>query len=76
MNCSSCHHLPSCRYDTNGFQCYCKCHDVADAAADLLKALTWYVKNDDTNEDDPMNKFWIDGKNAGRAAIAKAEGVL
>ena len=56
------------------------------AAPDLLEALAWMVKNDDTNEGDtPIEKFggaswnevnahWIAGLNKARAAIAKATG--
>ena len=36
MKCKECHHLPSCRFDAHGVQCYCECHDVADAGPDLL----------------------------------------
>ncbi len=35
--CMECHHAPSGRY-TAGLQCYCPCHDVADASPKLLKA--------------------------------------
>lgn len=36
--CRECNHTPSCRFDCHGWQCYCKCHDVADAAPALLEA--------------------------------------
>jgi hypothetical protein len=38
----------------------------------LLKALEWFVENDDTNICEDGNEFWVDGLNAGIAAIAKA----
>lgn len=44
------------------------------AAPDLLAALEWYVKNDDTYMGDPENQFWIDGFEAAKAAITKAKG--
>lgn len=56
------------------------------AAPELLEALKWFVANDETNEgDDPLiehgnrswnelNAYWIEGKRAAVAAIAKAEG--
>lgn len=56
------------------------------AAPELLEALIWMVANDETNEgDEPVesldgeswndcNKYWIDGLNRARAAIAKATG--
>jgi len=36
--CPECHHMPSGRFDAAGMQCYCRCHDVADAAPELLGA--------------------------------------
>ena len=55
--------------------------------AELLEALKWMVDNDETNEGcEPVdclgglswneyNKYWVDGLNRARAAIAKAEGL-
>jgi len=34
MICKECHHQPSGRFDTAGMQCFCQCHDLADAASD------------------------------------------
>jgi hypothetical protein len=57
------------------------------AAPELLEALKWFVANDETNEgDEPLiehgnrswnelNAYWIEGKRAAVAAIAKAEGI-
>ncbi len=36
--CDECHHFPSGRVAEYGACCSCKCHDVADAAPDLLAA--------------------------------------
>jgi hypothetical protein len=41
--CPECHHRPSDRNDPGDFsgpalECFCKCHDVADAAPELLAA--------------------------------------
>jgi hypothetical protein len=36
--CGECHHALSGRY-ADGLQCYCRCHDVADAASALLEQL-------------------------------------
>lgn len=56
------------------------------AAPCLLEALIWMVENDDTYEgDEPVdrlggeswnehNRYWIEGLNKARAAIAKATG--
>lgn len=38
-NCKDCHHLPSGRIGYNGRQCYCKCHNLADHAPELLEVL-------------------------------------
>lgn len=38
LTCPTCHHRPSCRVDEDRGECTCKCHDVADAAPDLLAA--------------------------------------
>lgn len=35
--CPDCHHRPSMRTGDPAY-CYCRCHDIADAAPDLLKA--------------------------------------
>lgn len=44
------------------------------AAPELLKALMWYVQNDDVNIGMLGNEFWEDGLHAAEAAIAKALG--
>jgi hypothetical protein len=37
--CGECHHVPSGRWSGDyGAECYCNCHDVADAAPALLIA--------------------------------------
>jgi hypothetical protein len=37
--CPSCHHRPAERFSAGfGACCHCKCHDVADAAPELLAA--------------------------------------
>jgi hypothetical protein len=63
---------------------------VADHAADVIEALysalQWFIENDDTNQGDnpqehlggrswdDVNAYWIDGLNAGIAAVKLAEG--
>ncbi len=37
-HCEICHHKPSRRMDAELRRCDCKCHDVADAAPQLLAA--------------------------------------
>lgn len=36
--CSDCHHTPSRRIADHGAECCCRCHDVADAAPQMLAA--------------------------------------
>jgi hypothetical protein len=57
-----------------------------EANAELLAALKWMVKNDETNQGDApveslggaswneCNAYWISGLNKAKAAIAKATG--
>ena len=78
--CENCHHRPS-----HGNQCYCICHDKADAAPDLYEALDALlsvirVRNLAT----PLDKNGVVGVDAltyadtvlsvARAALAKADG--
>ncbi len=37
--CKECHHMPSGRFDADGMQCFCRCHDLADMAPQLFAAL-------------------------------------
>ena len=46
------------------------------AAPELLEALKWYVENDDTNEGQEGNDFWLAGRDRARVAIAKATGKI
>lgn len=58
-----------------------------DVAA-LVKALEWYISEDETNEgDEPMpdhgnrswneiNSYWIEGKRKAEAALARVKGVM
>lgn len=73
--------------DLNGLVAICDAGDYARskvegaanarliaAAPELLEALVWMVANDDTNEADEGNAYWVDGLHRARAAIAKATG--
>lgn len=50
--CDDCHHSPSrggiSNDNPHGLWCYCKCHDLADAAPELLELLrlSWVVDAD------------------------------
>lgn len=39
----------------------------------LREALQWYIDNDETNEMDEENAFWIAGRERARAALAEKE---
>lgn len=59
-----------------------------DDVAALVKALEWYISEDETNEgDEPMpehgnrswneiNSYWIEGKRKAEAALARVKGVM
>lgn len=51
-DCKECHHRPSCRFDMNGWECHCECHNVADAAPDMLAALKIIARGDYDNAHD------------------------
>jgi hypothetical protein len=42
----------------------------AEAIKTLREALTWYVEEDDVNEGDSDNEFWIEGKRNAESALA------
>jgi hypothetical protein len=67
IECFSCHHYGSERFDRNGWECYCRCHTVADAAPELLAALEGLI----ANVGDARLHAETD---AAIAAIAKAKG--
>ena len=63
--CPECHHRPSMR-DGDPAYCYCACHDVADAAPDLLAALDALCNSPNAKD----NQMWDEA----RAALHKAQG--
>lgn len=42
-NCPDCRHQLSCRFNQQGVQYHCVCHDLADDAPELWKALAEIV---------------------------------
>jgi len=40
---------------------------------ELVEALKWYVAEDDINESDPENEYWVDGKKRARAILKMVE---
>lgn len=73
MACKDCHHMPSRRNAEYGAACQCKCHDVADAAPDLLAAceeMAEIISEGMTADYDSMTE----SLGRARAAIAKAKG--
>jgi hypothetical protein len=37
--------------------------------SEAIECLKWYVDNDDTNEGDPSNGFWLKGKERAQKAL-------
>lgn len=75
--CPECHHRPSGRFDAAGGECYCKCHDVADAAPYLLaalKAVLPYANTSGIESTEDYSKFYK-ALDAARTAVARAEAV-
>lgn len=75
MTCRDCHHTPSGRIAEYGAACYCKCHDIADAAPDLLAALESLlaVFVEAVQLPDPFLEA-AQAEHKARAAITKAKG--
>jgi hypothetical protein len=71
--CPDCHHSPSRRIADHGAECQCKCHDVADAAPELLAALVGLFEHCAM-----VHKHWGDGCNREQAdrAIDGARALL
>ncbi len=86
--CPQCHHTPSSRFGDHGQECYCQCHDVADAAPELLAALkeaketirTWHdmqVRSWQPAQDDSLWELYDANSPEMKlinAALAKATG--
>lgn len=78
--CQECHHNPSGRFNADGEQCYCTCHNVADAAPELLAALeeslALNINWSETAEADDLDYYseYRAVIKQARAAIAKAKG--
>lgn len=36
---------------------------------EVVMCLTWYINNDDTNENDESNQYWLDGKQRAEKAL-------
>lgn len=45
---------------------------------EIVRCLTWYVDNDDTNEGDPSNEYWLGNKQRAQKALEalKPKGAL
>lgn len=46
---------------------------LAEAVVMLRDALSWYIQNDDTDEQDEENDYYTNGLNRGRKAILDTE---
>ncbi len=73
--CKDCNHVPSGRFDANGGQCKCTCHDVADLAPEMLAALE-AVSNSASSygEGDAWPEIRRAALAQARAAISRAKG--
>jgi hypothetical protein len=50
--------------------------DLRSICKELIDRLEWYVQEDDVNESDPENGFWIMGKLNASNSIKKAKAIL
>ena len=44
------------------------------SAKRLREALEWYVREDDVNEGDPDNAYWVEGRRFAEAVLAESYG--
>ena len=44
--------------------------------AELIERLEWFIAEDETNENDPGNQYWLTGKQAGIDSVARARALL
>ena len=50
--------------------------DLRNICQELIDRLEWYVEEDEVNESDPGNTFWITGKYEDIYFIKKAKAIL
>jgi hypothetical protein len=44
--------------------------------AELIERLGWFIAEDETNENDPGNQYWLTGKQAGIDSVDRARALL
>ena len=44
--------------------------------AELTERLEWFIAEDETNENDPGNQYWLTGKQAGIDSVTRARALL
>jgi hypothetical protein len=50
--------------------------DYRAMCAELIERLEWFIAEDETNENDPGNQYWLTGKQAGIDSVARARALL
>ena len=50
--------------------------DYRAMCAELIERLEWFIAEDETNENDPGNQYWLTGKQAGIDSAARARALL
>jgi len=50
--------------------------DYRALCAELTERLEWFIAEDDTNENDPGNQYWLIGKQAGIDSVDRARAAL
>ena len=50
--------------------------DYRAMCADLIERLEWFIAEDETNENDPGNQYWLTGKQAGIDSVDRARALL
>ena len=50
--------------------------DYRAMCAELIERLEWFIAEDETNENDPGNQYWLTGKQAGIDSVDRARALL
>jgi hypothetical protein len=51
-------------------------NDYRAMCAELTERLEWFIAEDETNENDPGNQYWLTGKQAGIDSVDRARALL
>ena len=50
--------------------------DYHAMCAELIERLEWFIAEDETNENDPGNQYWLTGRQAGIDSVVRARALL